>query len=287
MDSSFSKVFSPIYACNDSGYDAILMRSRQTELARDEEAALAHPVLFLEEGYILFTVRDTVFLQPDVEHQLADEPVDTGFIGRIAADVHPVLNLEQDVEHPLAVGVVEVFAHDEHVKHMRPGALHDGIMCLDVFRIIRANDFVKGLQAFCMMGVQVMGFVRFDVIATFVGHDDRCLGQQPLPVRPGQDCRPLALDRVRFLIGEVAAVMDKPRIIRLQVLPRPVQGRQFAVMRILGADVVAGIVTGEADAFFALTANVNRHVDIILRHPIRLVRRNHDFYIQAIHLSSV
>lgn len=158
------------------------MRSRQTEFARDEETALAHPVLFLEEGYILFTVRDTVFLQPDVEHQLADEAKDARFVGRIAADVHPVLNLEQDVEYPLAVGVVEVFAHDEHVEHMRPGALHDGIMCLDVFRIIRADDFVNGLQAFCMMGVQVMGFARFDVIAPLVGHDDRCLGQQPLPV---------------------------------------------------------------------------------------------------------
>lgn len=81
--------------------------------------------------------------------------------------------------------------------------------------------------------------------------------------------------------------MDKPRIIRLEVLPRPVQGRQFAVMRILGTDVVASIIPREADAFFAITANVNRQVDIILRHPIRLMRRDHDFYIQAIHLSSV
>ena len=139
-------------------------------------------------------IRDLVLLEPDVEHQLADEAVDASLVGGVAADVYPVLNLEQDVEHPLAVSVVEVFAHDEHVEHVGPGALHDGIMCLDVFRIIRADDFVKGLQAFCMMGMQVMGFIRFNVIATFVSHDDRRLGQQPLPVRPGQDCRPLALD---------------------------------------------------------------------------------------------
>lgn len=159
------------------------MRGRQAEFASDEEAALAHPVLLLEEGYILLAIRDFVLLQPDIEHQLADEAVDAGLVGGVAADVHPVLNLEQDVEHPLAVRVVEVLAHDEHVEHVGPGAPHDHIVRLDVFWIIGADDLFQRLQALGVVGMQIMGFVRFDIIAALVGHDDRRLSQQFLPVR--------------------------------------------------------------------------------------------------------
>lgn len=70
------------------------MRGRQAEFASDEETALAHPVLLLEKGYILLAIRDLVLLQPDIEHQLADEAVDAGLVGGVAADVDPVLDLE-------------------------------------------------------------------------------------------------------------------------------------------------------------------------------------------------
>lgn len=239
------------------------MRGRQTEFARDEEAALTDPVLFLEKGYVLLVIRDLVLLEPDVEHQLTDEAKDACFVGGICADVHPVLNLEQDIKHPLAVCIVEVFTHDEHVEHMRPGALHDRIMRLDIFRIIRPDDFVKGLQTFCMMRVQVVGFIRFDIIAALVGHDDRRGSQQFLPVCLGEDCRPLALYRARFFIGKVAAIMDKADVICRQVLPSPVQGRQFAVMRILGTDIVTGIISNKADILFPLFADMYRQIRII------------------------
>ena len=239
------------------------MRGCQAEFASDEEAAFAHPVLLLEEGYILLAIRDLVLLQPDIEHQLADEAVDAGLVGGVAADVDPILDLEQDIEHPLAVRIVEVLAHDEHVEHVGPGALHDHIVRLDVFWIIRADDLFQRLQALGVVGMQIMGFVRFDIIPALVGHNDRRLSQQLFPVRVRQDGRPLALYRARLLVGEVATIMDKPRIIRREVLPGPVQGRQFTVMRILRADVVAGIVSHKAYILFSFFTDMYRQIRIV------------------------
>lgn len=74
---------------------------------------------------------------------------------------------------------------------------------------------------------------------------------------------PACLYQARFLIGEVAAIMDKADVIRRQVLPSPVQSRQFAVMRILGTDIVAGIISNKADILFSLFADMYRQIRIV------------------------
>ncbi len=253
----------------------------RVQFAPQEGGSFFQPVLRLHEGDVLLDVGDVVVLQPDVEEELADEAVDAGFVRRVAADVYAALELAEDGKEPFAVLVIEVLAHDKHIEHVRPGAVHDEVIGRHVVGIELLHDLPRDREAFGMMGVQVMALVALDVVSPLVGHDDGCLGEELFPVGRGQHLlafRPAVMD---FLIREVAAVVHEACVVRLKILPRPIDGRELTVVRVLLADVVTRVIPriAEVEILMQCLAHMYRKICIIVRHPIRLVSGNHDFYI--------
>ena len=76
---------------------------------------------------------------------------------------------------------------------------------------------------------------------------------------------------------------DEIRVCR-EVLPRPIERRELAVVRIFHADVVARVISREAeiDVRVQCMADVHGQVTGLLRHPVRLVRRNHNSDVQKL-----
>ena len=70
-------------------------------------------------------VVDMVVLQPYIEQALTHEAEDARLIGIPASDVDALLEFAENGKEPAAIGVKEVAAHDEHVEHVRPAAVHD------------------------------------------------------------------------------------------------------------------------------------------------------------------
>lgn len=125
-------------------------------------------------------------------------------------------------------------------------------------------------------GLEV-GTVRFDVVSPLVRHDDGMLSQELLPFFFSQNLIFLGFDIVDFFAREIAAVMDKPQVIGIQVLPGPVKARQFTKMRILGADIVTRIVGRIANRSFAFGTDMDRQINRIRRHPVLFVSCNDNF----------
>lgn len=192
--------------------------------------------------------------QVDVEQAFGHEPVDAFLVGRVILDVGFLFHLLQDAEQPLAVAVELAPAHDEHVAGTElVGVVHDVVEGLAESRVAVALD-----EAF--EGAQVVAHVGHAVVVEEgqlqrhgLGHDDTALFQPGKDV--GRDADVLALAFARGEEGagkafpalavevEVAPVVAEPDVVdALQVLPGPVQGRELAVARVLGADVVAAVV---------------------------------------------
>lgn len=247
------------------------------EFPLEEGATFFDPVLFFHEGNVLFGVVDVVMFKPDIEKKFADEAVDAGFVGVPARDVDPFFQFKKDREHPLHIVIIKVTTHDEHVKHMGPGTIHDCFKGRKVFRTLFFDDLFCYVQALPMVGMVIMGAVRFDVVFPLVRHDDGMLSQELLPFFFSQDLVFLGFDVVDFFARKIAAVMDKPQIIGIKVLPGPVQARQFTEMRISGADVVPCIVRYITDRILPFGTDMNGNIHRIRRHPVFFMGGDDDF----------
>lgn len=247
------------------------------EFPFEEGAAFFDPVLFFHEGDVLFGVVDVVVFEPDVEEEFADETVDAGFVGVPARDIDALFDFKEDGKEPLHVGVVEVAAHDEHVKHVGPRAVHDFFKGRQVFGTLFLDDRFRQVQAFAVMGMVVVGAVRFDVVFPLVRHDDGMLGQEGLPFFFRKDLFLLPFDVPDFLAREITAVMDEAKVIGIEVLPGPVQARQFTEMRILGANVLTRVVRRITDRILPFGTDMDRNIHRIRRHPVFFMGSNDDF----------
>ena len=128
------------------------------------------------------------------------------------------------------------------------------------------------------MGVQVVALVALDVVFPLVRDDDGRLCEEVFPIGCLQHLRALCLTAVDLPLREVAAVVHEADIIRLEVLPRPVDGRELAVVRVLRADVVAGVVArvAEVEVRGQRPPHMDGQVGRVPRHPVRLVRGDHN-----------
>lgn len=218
-----------------------------------------------------------VVFEPDVEEKFADKAVDAGFIGVPTRDVDALFDFKEDVKEPLHVGIVEVAAHDEHVEHVGPRAVHDFFKGRQVFRALFLDDCFRQVQAVAVMGVVVVGTIRFDVVFPLVRHDDGMLSQELLPFFFSQDLVFLGFDIVDFFARKIATVMDKPQVIGIQVFPSPIKASQFTKMRILGTDIIARVVWRIANRSFAFGPNMDGQINRIRRHPVLFVSCNDNF----------
>ena len=253
------------------------MISPAEEFPFEEGAAFFDPVLFFHEGNVLFGVVDVVVFEPDVEEEFADEAVDAGFVGVPVCDVNAFFDFKEDIEEPLHVGVVEVAAHDEHVKHVGPCSVHDFFKGRQVFGALFPDDCFRQVQAFAVMSVVVVGAVRFDVVFPLVRHDDGMLSQEGLPFFFREDLFLLRFDVPDFFAREITAVMDETKVIGIEVFPSPVQARQFTEMRIFGADVLASIIRRITDRILPFGTDMDRQIHRIRWHPVFFMGGNDDF----------
>ena len=244
------------------------------DFTHNERTAFFQPVLMLQERNVLLMVSHMVLFQPYIEQTLTQEAVDAGFVGAPARNVEALLDFAEDVEEPRAVSVEEVTAHDEHVEHVCPGAVHDRFEGNLVLRIAFLDDGFREVEAFRVVCVVVVRTVALDVVAAFARHDDGRLREQFFPVALCQDFVLACFDAADFAAREVAAVVYEPDVVGRQVFPGPVEAGEFAVVRVFRADVVAGVIAWEAYLLFARVADVNRQVAGVRRHPVRLVRRD-------------
>lgn len=215
--------------------------------------------------------------QPYVKKPFCYKAKNAGFIGVPVRDVDAFFDFKEDIEEPLHVGVVEVAAHDEHVKHVGPRAVHDFFKGRQVFGALFPNNHFRQVQAFAVMRVVVVGAVRFDVVFPLVRHDDRMLGQEGLPFFFREDLFLLRFDVPDFFAREITAVMDETKVIGIEVLPGPVQARQFTEMRILGADVLTRVVQRITDRILPFGTDMDRQIHRIRWHPVFFMGGNDDF----------
>ena len=131
-----------------------------------------------------------------------------------------------------------------------------------------------------MVGMVIMGTVRFNVVFPLIWNDDRMLRQELLPFFFCQYLVFLGFNVMDLFTRKIAAIMDKPQIIGIQVLPGPVKTRQFTKMRVFTADVITSVVRRIANRSFTFSPNMNRQINRIRRHPVLFVSCNDDFYRQ-------
>ena len=125
---------------------------------------------------------DVVVLQPYIEQALAHEAEDARLVGVPAGDVDALLEFAEDGEEPAAVSVEEIAAHDEHVEHVRPGAVHDGLEGRHISGILLGDDLLGEVEAIGVVSVVVVRAVALDVVAALARHDDGVALQELLPV---------------------------------------------------------------------------------------------------------
>lgn len=242
-----------------------------------KNSPLFNPILFFHKRYIAFQIINLIFFQPDVEKKFANKAVDAGFIGIPISDVDPFFQFKENREHPLHVVIIKVTAHDKHVEHMSPGPIHDFFKGRQVFRTLLLDDLFRHIQPFPMVGMVIMGTVRFNVVFPLIRNDDRMLRQKLLPFFFRQNLVFLGFNVMDLFTRKIAAVMDKSQIIGIQVLPGPVKARQFTKMRVFTADVIACVVRRIANRGFAFSPDMNRQINRIRRHPVLFVSCNDDF----------
>ena len=126
------------------------------DFAQQERTALFQPVLMLQERDVLLMVVDVVVLQPYIEQALTHEAEDARLIGIPAGDVDALLEFAENGKEPAAVGVKEIAAHDAHVEHVRPAAIHDGLEGRHIRRELLGYDLLGQVEAFGVMGMVVV-----------------------------------------------------------------------------------------------------------------------------------
>lgn len=181
----------------------------------------------------MFCIGNVILFQPDIEEEFADEAVNTGFVRIPAGNIDALFQSKEDVEEPRHIGVEEVLAHDEHVEHVSPRAVHDAVEGRQVLWIALFNDSFRNIEAFCVMGVVIMRAIRFDVVAAFPRDDDRAPGEDAFPVSMAEDLLPFLFYAVYFFTREIAAVMDDADVVGIKVFPGPIESCELAEMRVL------------------------------------------------------
>lgn len=106
--------------------------------------------------------------------------------------------------------------------------------------------------------------------------------QELFPVCCRQDFLFARLYAAHLAAREVAAVVDEPDVVGLQVLPRPVKRGELTVMRVFRTDIVAGVIALKADALLACASHMDWQIAVSSWHPVGLMRRDKDLDLHGI-----
>lgn len=167
-----------------------------------------------------------------------------------------------------------------------PRPLHDfikGIKVPGIFFFYNLAGFVEMLD---VMRVIVVRIERLDKIVALPWHKHFVSAEHRLQLIIGQNMIEYVAPDAGFLRSapaEIPAVVHESDIIRVDVLPSPVQSRQLAEMRISTRDVIADVVLEIAEIEFTAglilrngRAHLERQINRVTRHTVNLMRRDDD-----------
>ena len=164
---------------------------------------------------------------------------------------------------------------------------HNFIESRQKFRINFFDNSARFCQISFGMSMNVLIPDGFNVIIPDFRQNHIGILQKSFVIFPLQNLS-FALFNVaeKTFVTEIPAIMTKPQIITLQIFPRPIKSGEFRIINIFFRNIVAGIVAGQSETFFSFFADVQRHINIIVRKPIFFVSRHQNFYVQDFSSSS-
>ena len=219
-------------------------------------------MLALEILHTDLTEGDFVRQQPDIQQTLRHEAEDARVIGRVIRDVETALQFEQDVEEPRAIGIRPIAPHDEHVEAVPPGPTHAKVIGGKIALMAFGEDLPRRVQVHRMVSMDVLRIIGLDEVVSWLRQQDVRRAKEL--THPGGGGL------------EMATVMDESEIVRLEVLPRPVESGQLAVVGVLRADVVPGVVTDVAEIRLARGTDLQGQELRRRGHRIGFVRRDQE-----------
>ena len=74
--------------------------------------------------------------------------------------------------------------------------------------------------------------------------------------------------------------MSKSQILAGKILPCPVKSGQLTVIGISGTDIIPGIIRRKAEILFSFRTHLDRNVDRVIRHPVRLMGGHDDLHVR-------
>ena len=87
---------------------------------------------------------------------------------------------------------------------MRPGPLHHLFKCWQVFWVLLGNDRPHDFKRFVVMGMEVVGLVAFNVVATLWRQDNVVVNQQTFHLFPTKD----TIQTLTVVHAQVAAIVN-------------------------------------------------------------------------------
>lgn len=151
--------------------------------------------------------------------------------------------LEQE-KRPRAVGVKQVGGHDEHVEHMHACRLHEVVPGGKVLWAALLDDASRLVELRLVQRIRVVVVDRLDVVVALLGESRpsrrrrRAVPGRPRDSRTGPSRAALPCPRS----PQKPAVVDEALVLRVAVLPEPVESGKLAIARIEGRDIIAGVV---------------------------------------------
>lgn len=219
-----------------------------------------------------------LFFQPYVEEAFGEEAVDPGFVGAVAGDVDTAFQGEENIKEPAAVLVKQGLFHGEHVQDVEFPPVHDGGKGLAVVGVLFGDDGFHFVQVFFVMGVFVLAADGFDVVVPLYRQDRVVLAQELFVIGLGEDGFLFVFQVIGpDPVAKIPTVMAQADIVAFQVFPGPVQPGEFAVIRVLGGNIVPRIVPCKPQRSLPLRPNLERKVNRVRRNPVGFVDGDEDF----------
>ena len=272
---------SATYRCGLSRLEALLVFLAQ-ELRRKERRALLDPVYWLWAYHRKFGVGDAVGDKPGIEHALAHATRPAGgkrvHIGR----VNLLAKLVEQREQPRAIGIEHACRHHEHVEDVHPRRLHEAIPGRQVLRAPLPDDAAHLVELRAVHGMRVVVVDRLDVVVALPRENHVPAAEEREQLKPVNELLVGVLAALLRLVRapQEPSVVDEALVLGVAVLPEPVEAGELTVAGVEGGDVVARVIALHIRQYIRmeLCSHVQRQVDWVIRHLVRLMRGDCHYY---------
>ncbi len=157
-----------------------------------------------------------------------------------------------------------------------PGcAVHAGIECREVNRILFGKDIPGGVQVNGMVRMRILRIAGLDPVIAGCWKKDWSLCKLWLQFCLG-DHTGFFITK-EFAVAEMAAVMGKAEIVAREIFPRPVETCELTEISVFGRDIISCIIPRIAEIRFSFPSDMEREIHGIGWHPVCFMGGNDDF----------